>query len=109
MVDASIPWWRPDRFAKKRGNLAKRQAVLRAVRGYFENELFDEVETPALQVSPGLEPHLMAFQTVLRDPGERLTRRLVDARRRRQHAAALNQFEVAHWRSVSGRFRPRDP
>jgi lysyl-tRNA synthetase class 2 len=72
----SAPWWRPDRFAAKRGNLAKRQSVLRATRGFFEDAGFDEVETPALQVSPGLEPHLMAFQTVLRDPGERLTRRL---------------------------------
>ncbi|MBI1245936.1 MAG: EF-P lysine aminoacylase GenX [Alphaproteobacteria bacterium] len=70
------PWWRPDRFARKLDNLRTRQRVLRATRGFFENEGFDEVETPVLQVSPGLEPHLMAFQTVLRDPGERLTRRL---------------------------------
>jgi len=70
------PWWRPDRFAMRRENLAKRQRVLRATRAFFEGQDFDEVETPALQVSPGLEPHLMAFQTVLRDPGERLTRRL---------------------------------
>jgi lysyl-tRNA synthetase class 2 len=60
----------------RRENLARRQLVLRATRAFFEGEGFDEVETPALQVSPGLEPHLMAFQTVLRDPGERLTRRL---------------------------------
>jgi lysyl-tRNA synthetase class 2 len=76
VADTGRAWWRPDRFAKKRDNLRIRQNVLRAVRGYFEGEKFDEVETPALQVSPGLEPHLMAFQTVLRDPGERLARRL---------------------------------
>ena len=64
------PWWRPDRFALRRENLAKRQRVLRATRAFFEGQEFDEVETPALQVSPGMEPHLMAFQTVLRDPGD---------------------------------------
>jgi lysyl-tRNA synthetase class 2 len=73
---AAIPWWRPDRFARKRANLAVRQKALRATRAFFEANEFDEVETPALQVSPGLEPHLMAFQTVLRDPGVRLARRL---------------------------------
>ena len=76
VADPGPAWWRPDRFARKRDNLRVRQNVLRALRGYFESEKFDEVETPALQVSPGLEPHLMAFQTVLRDPGERLPRRL---------------------------------
>jgi elongation factor P--(R)-beta-lysine ligase len=75
VVDA-LPWWRPDRFARKRENLVLRQKALRATRGFFEAREFDEVETPALQVSPGLEPHLMAFQTVLRDPGVRLARRL---------------------------------
>src|SRR5207244_3290414 len=33
-----------------------------------------EVETPALQVSPGLEPHLKAFATVLHDPRDGSTR-----------------------------------
>jgi lysyl-tRNA synthetase class 2 len=39
-----------------------------AIRAYFSNEGFVEVETPALQVSPGLEVHLRAFATVLDEP-----------------------------------------
>jgi lysyl-tRNA synthetase class 2 len=33
------------------------------VRGWFEGQGFTEVETPALQVSPGNEAHLHAFAT----------------------------------------------
>ena len=69
MSDAPpIPWWRPDRFARRRPYLAARQAVTRAVRAWFEAEGFAEVETPALQVSPGLEVHLKAFDTTLEHP-----------------------------------------
>ncbi len=60
-----IPWWRPDRYAARRPNLLKRQAILAAIRAFFQARGFAEVETPALQVSPGLEPHLMAFETRL--------------------------------------------
>ncbi len=41
---------------------------MRAIRSYFDSQDFEEVQTPALQVSPGLEPHLQAFSTQLRDP-----------------------------------------
>jgi lysyl-tRNA synthetase class 2 len=64
------PWWRPDRFAARRDKLIARSRVLAAVREFFAEDGFVEVETPALQVSPGLEPHLRAFATVLHDPGE---------------------------------------
>ncbi len=36
----------------------------------FRGRGFVEVDTPALQVSPGLEPHLRAFSTELHDPGD---------------------------------------
>jgi elongation factor P--(R)-beta-lysine ligase len=61
-------WWRPDRLAARRDNLFARGRILDAVRGFFAAEGFIEVQTPALQVSPGLEPHLKAFATVLHDP-----------------------------------------
>jgi elongation factor P--(R)-beta-lysine ligase len=61
-------WWRPDRLAARRANLAARGRILGAVRDFFANEGFVEVETPALQISPGLEPHLRAFATMLNDP-----------------------------------------
>ena len=68
---ARTPWWRPDRFALRRDNLIKRSAITRALRAWCEREGMVEVETPALQVSPGLEPHLLAFATELNSPGER--------------------------------------
>jgi lysyl-tRNA synthetase class 2 len=61
-------WWRPDRLATRRANLAARGRILGAVRTFFAAEGYVEVYTPALQVSPGLEPHLKAFATVLHDP-----------------------------------------
>jgi lysyl-tRNA synthetase class 2 len=63
-------WWRPDRFAEKREVLAARGRIAAAVRNFFAAQDFVEVETPTLQVSPGLEPHLMAFETELDEPGE---------------------------------------
>jgi lysyl-tRNA synthetase class 2 len=56
-------WWRPDRFSKKRKNLEMRAKIFAALRIYFEKQAFVEVDVPALQVSPGLEPHLHAFET----------------------------------------------
>jgi lysyl-tRNA synthetase class 2 len=61
-------WWRPDRFALRRATLDKRGRIVSAVRSFFADRGFIEVDTPALQVSPGLEPHLRAFATELLDP-----------------------------------------
>lgn len=61
-------WWRPERLAARRENLVARARILAAVREFFADNGFIEVETPALQVSPGLEPHLKAFATLLNDP-----------------------------------------
>jgi lysyl-tRNA synthetase class 2 len=67
---AEEPWWQPGRFALRRPYLEARSKVIRTIRGFFATEGFTEVDTPALQVSPGLEPHLQAFATTLREPGE---------------------------------------
>ena len=67
---AESPWWRPDAFARRRPFLEARSRVLAATRAVFASRGFVEVETPALQVSPGLEPHLKAFATMLERPGE---------------------------------------
>ncbi|HYC05466.1 MAG TPA: EF-P lysine aminoacylase EpmA [Azospirillaceae bacterium] len=68
MTKPTLPWWHPQAFAARRPQLEARLKATRAVRAWFEGEGFLEVETPALQVSPGLEPHLMAFATELRGP-----------------------------------------
>jgi len=62
-------WWQPNRFRRRKAHLATRQRIIAAIRGFFGARDFVEVETPALQVSPGLEPHLMAFTTELDEPG----------------------------------------
>ncbi len=67
------PWWHPERLAARRPRLMARGRILAALRHWFAQAEFVEVETPALQVSPGLEPHLHAFSTELAAPdGSRL-------------------------------------
>jgi lysyl-tRNA synthetase class 2 len=73
----TLPWWRPDRFAQNRFRLEARARIVQAIRGYFAAAGFVEVETPALQVSPGLEPHLVAFETELVEPEGGRKRRLL--------------------------------
>jgi len=56
-------WWRPDRHAGRRPRLLLRNKITLAFRQWFSNQGFLEVETAALQVSPGNEAHLHAFAT----------------------------------------------
>jgi len=57
------PWWTPHRHADRRPRLLQRNAITAAVRGWFAERDFIEVQTAALQVSPGNETHLSAFAT----------------------------------------------
>ena len=50
-----------ERLAARRPALLARAAALRAVRGYFEQQGFVEVETPTRVFSPGQEVHLDAI------------------------------------------------
>jgi lysyl-tRNA synthetase class 2 len=59
----SSPWWRPDIHAARRPHLEARGRILKAFRRWFEQRAFVEVETAALQLSPGNEAHLHAFRT----------------------------------------------
>ena len=61
------PFWRPDIHGDRRPFLLARQRLQRAFRAWFEARDFLEVETATLQVSPGNEPHLSGFRTVLHD------------------------------------------
>lgn len=57
------PWWTPDVHADRRAFLIGRNAIQSAFRGYFASADFLEVDTAALQISPGNEAHLHAFVT----------------------------------------------
>jgi elongation factor P--(R)-beta-lysine ligase len=79
IVEATVPspWWAPARHADVRPFLVARSAITRAVRAWFDEQGFVEVETGILQVSPGNETHLHAPRTELnRADGSRATRYL---------------------------------
>lgn len=68
MGNRNAPWWQPGRYAARRASLMLRARLTAALRDWFAARDFVEVETPALQISPGLEPHLHAFATDLDAP-----------------------------------------
>jgi lysyl-tRNA synthetase class 2 len=76
MSSSDAAWWHPHALGQRLPHLAARGRITRAVRAWFEAADFTEVETPALQVSPGLEPHLIAFATDLQEPNPEDRRRL---------------------------------
>jgi lysyl-tRNA synthetase class 2 len=59
------PWWNPDLFAQKIPYLQERARIFAQVRDFLNGRGYLEVETPALQISPCMEPHLQAFKTIL--------------------------------------------
>ena len=61
-------WWHRENYADRRPFLLARARIKAALRGWFEAQGFVEVETSALQVSPGNETHLAAFATELIGP-----------------------------------------
>jgi lysyl-tRNA synthetase class 2 len=63
------PWWRPDIHEDRRPRLVARTRIAAAVRDWFAARDFVEVESAALQVSPGNETHLHAFGAELIGPG----------------------------------------
>jgi lysyl-tRNA synthetase class 2 len=71
------PFWSPDRHLDRRPFLRARGAITGAIRGFFAEQGFVEVETSVLQVSPGNETHLHAPRTELMRPdGSRASRYL---------------------------------
>ena len=61
-------WWHPDRFEDRADALVRRADMVKSVREFFDRRGYVEVDTPALQLSPGMEPHLTAFETALGEP-----------------------------------------
>jgi lysyl-tRNA synthetase class 2 len=108
------PWWRPERFAAKRAHLAARGRVIAAIRHFFAERGFVEVDTPALQISPGLEPHLMAFATELNEPGEGVRSRFLHtspefAMKKLLVAGVPKLFQLAHCFRNGERGRTHSP
>jgi len=65
---ASSPFWTASVHADRRPLLLARSRIVAALRDWFAEHDFVEVETGALVVSPGNETHLHAFATTLTAP-----------------------------------------
>src|SRR5215207_10687569 len=63
--DQVSPWWSAARHSDRRPFLLARGAITKALRAWFDEQGFAEVETGILQVSPGNETHLHAPRTEL--------------------------------------------
>ena len=63
------PFWAPHVHADRRPALLARGRIVAGLRAYFAANDFVEVETGALQVSPGNEIHLHAFVTLIAPDG----------------------------------------
>jgi lysyl-tRNA synthetase class 2 len=68
-VAESVPFWLPGVHGARRPYLLARGRIAGALRAWFGAQGFLEVETAALQASPGNETHLHAFTTDLIGPG----------------------------------------
>lgn len=62
------PWWHPDLFEAKIPCLKRRARLIQDIRHFFESRDYLEVETTALQTSPGMEVHSKGFETTLYGP-----------------------------------------
>jgi elongation factor P--(R)-beta-lysine ligase len=71
------PFWAERAHRDRRPLLEARGRIQRAVRDFFGDRGFVEVETPILQVSPGNEVHLHAFATELVAPDGSVRRRFL--------------------------------
>ncbi len=63
MNAAATPWWDLARHEDRRPRLLARNRIKSAIRRWFEDQGFVEVDTACLQISPGNEAHLHAFKT----------------------------------------------
>ena len=68
-MPGSPPFWSRDAYVARRPYLLARGRIMAALRNWFAARDFVEVETGALQVSPGNEIHLHAFAADLIGPG----------------------------------------
>jgi elongation factor P--(R)-beta-lysine ligase len=75
--NTASPWWSAGRYTDIRPFLVARNAITRAIRAWFDEQGFTEVETAVLQISPGNETHLHAPRTeLIATNGDRMARYL---------------------------------
>ena len=79
------PFWERGRHRDRRPFLLARNRIVAALRAWFQHAGFVEVETAALQVSPGNETHLHAFATDRLGP---------DGARARRYLATSPEFAM---------------
>jgi elongation factor P--(R)-beta-lysine ligase len=67
-MSRDTPWWDPSAHRDRKPFLEARGRIAKAVRQFFEEQGFVEVDPGALVASPGNEVHLTAFATELVGP-----------------------------------------
>lgn len=71
-MPVASPWWSPLNHHDRRPFLIGRNRIMTRLRSFFADRDFLETDTAALQVSPGNEAHLHAFEAgLIRPNGER--------------------------------------
>ena len=75
MPHSQSRWFEPHRHADRRPFLLARNRIMAAIRNWFAERDFVEVDCAALQVSPGNEAHLHGFATDLIQPDGSAERR----------------------------------
>jgi lysyl-tRNA synthetase class 2 len=68
---AMNPTWHPESLAARQPFLQRRATLTRAVRAFFHDREYQEVETPYAVAAPGEEVHLRAFSTTREHPDGR--------------------------------------
>ena len=56
--------------------LLQRVQIIKEIRSFFDKQGFLEVDTPCLQVCPGMDVHQNAFETVLKRPFSRAKKKM---------------------------------
>jgi lysyl-tRNA synthetase class 2 len=98
---SETPWFDPGRHADRRPFLLARNRIVAAIRHWFADRGFIEVDCGALQVSPGNETHLHGFATELIQPDGTAERRYLHtspefACKKLLAAGETRIFDIAH-------------
>lgn len=97
-----MAWWHKTNYQARQPVLHLRARVLHAIRAFFHNQGFVEVETPVLQVSPGIERHIRPVAAEVRcgAGGEKVSRFLHSspefAMKKLLSAGETRIFQICH-------------